>query len=290
MTALALNGAQASNTSQVREFPFSEKEFKTLVKLIYERTGIVLKDSKKNMVYSRLARRLRALGIKTFRDYLQFLNSKEGPLEVDLLINAITTNLTHFFREKHHYKHLYKACLDITKSQTDRGESRRLRIWSAGCSSGEEPYSIAIVMSELIAKTGPFDLKILASDINTKTLQTGMAGEYSNPALEEIPAKFRNRYTQKLSSSKFKMSEKLRNLITFKKLNLLEDWPMKGPFDVIFCRNVMIYFDQETKTNLTRNCAKILQPGGWLYIGHSESLPPSEKNFKLLGHTIYQRP
>ncbi len=288
MTALARIQKRAPESQQEREFPFSDKEFKTLTKLVYDRTGIVLKDSKKNMVYGRLARRLRDLKIATFKEYLDFISTNAGDSEMGMLINAITTNLTKFFRESHHFKHLYQACLDITDAQSARGESRRLRIWSAGCSSGEEPYSIAIIMNELMEKTGPFDVKILASDLDTKMLQTGMTGEYSGKAFEDLPAKFKARYTSKQSSTQLRMNNELRKLITFKQLNLLEDWPMKGPFDVIFCRNVMIYFDLKTKTKLAARYAQMLRPDSWLYIGHSENLSNVD-GLRLIGKTIYQR-
>ena len=274
--------------SHEREFPFTDKEFKTLTSMVYERTGIVLKDNKKNMVYGRLARRLRTLGMHSFKEYLAFLDSAESADETGMLINAITTNLTKFFREPHHFKHLFNACHAITQKQSDRGEKRRLRLWSAGCSSGEEPYSIAIVMNELLKKTAPIDIKILATDLDTGMLQTGMNGIYNTKSTESMPDKFRKKYTQDLSDTQIKMTADLRDLITFKQLNLLEKWPMKGPFDIIFCRNVMIYFDQPTKISLGQRYANMLRPDSWLYIGHSESLS-SETNLKLIGKTIYQR-
>ena len=155
------SATEAPDDNHEREFPFSDKEFNTLTKMVYERTGIVLKDNKKNMVYGRLARRLRKLGMYSFKEYLAYLDSADSADETGMLINAITTNLTKFFRESHHFKHLYNACHTITQAQSDRGEKRRLRLWSAGCSSGEEPYSIAIVMSELLKKTSPIDTKPL---------------------------------------------------------------------------------------------------------------------------------
>ncbi|WP_085906674.1 CheR family methyltransferase [Kiloniella majae] len=279
---------EATSDNQEREFPFSDQQFKTLTKMVYDRTGIVLKDNKKNMVYGRLARRLRKLKMYSFKEYLSYLDSPDGTSETGMLINAITTNLTKFFRESHHFKHLFTACEEIVEAQTARGENRRLRLWSAGCSSGEEPYSIAIIMSELLKRTPSIDIKILATDLDTGMLQTGMSGIYNKKSAEAMPDKFKKKYTQEISETQIKMSSELRNLITFKQLNLLEQWPMKGPFDIIFCRNVMIYFDQPTKVSLGKRYAELLRPDSWLYIGHSESLP-DETNLKLIGKTIYQR-
>ncbi|WP_085901872.1 CheR family methyltransferase [Kiloniella majae] len=278
----------ATGEDQEREFPFSDQQFKALTKMVYDRTGIVLKDNKKNMVYGRLARRLRKLKMYSFKEYLSYLDSPDGTSETGMLINAITTNLTKFFRESHHFKHLFTACEEIVEAQTARGENRRLRLWSAGCSSGEEPYSIAIIMSELLKRTPSIDIKILATDLDTGMLQTGMSGIYNKKSAEAMPDKFKKKYTQEISETQIKMSSELRNLITFKQLNLLEQWPMKGPFDIIFCRNVMIYFDQPTKVSLGKRYAELLRPDSWLYIGHSESLP-DETNLKLIGKTIYQR-
>ncbi|WP_120495815.1 protein-glutamate O-methyltransferase CheR [Kiloniella sp. EL199] len=296
MSASALASTQAGRrkvsppgAGQEREFPFSDDEFKILSNMVYERAGIVLNKNKKDMVYGRLARRLRKLKIPSFKEYLQYLNSNNGSEETGLLINAITTNLTKFFRESHHFKHLFDACSDIVQAQTNRGEERRLRIWSAGCSSGEEPYSIAIIMNELLKKAAPIDIRVLATDLDTSMLQTGMAGVYNKKSIENLPAKFRSRYTEKLSDTQIKMSQDLRKLITFKQLNLLEKWPMKGPFDAIFCRNVMIYFDTSTKVSLGKRYSEMLRSDSWLYIGHSESLPIEETQLKLIGKTIYQR-
>ncbi|WP_020593095.1 CheR family methyltransferase [Kiloniella laminariae] len=279
----------ASQAPREREFPFSEKDFKTLTAMVYQQTGIVLKDSKKDMVYGRLARRLRSLGLTSFKEYLDLLEGDRGNTEIGMLINAITTNLTKFFRESHHFKHLHQACLDITNEQHAKGLSKRLRIWSAGCSSGEEPYSIAIIMNEVMKKTGPIDIKILATDLDTKMLQIGMSGEYSYKSVEDMPRTFQSRYTSKYSQSHCVMNPELRKLITFKQLNLMEAWPMKGPFDAIFCRNVMIYFDQETKFALTKRFSGKLSPGRWLYIGHSESLADNNSGLVLIGQTVHQR-
>ncbi|MCZ4282281.1 protein-glutamate O-methyltransferase [Kiloniella laminariae] len=279
----------APESLRKREFPFTDKDFKTLTSMVYQQTGIVLKESKKDMVYARLARRLRSLGLSSFREYLDLLEGNQGNTEIGMLINAITTNLTKFFREAHHFRHLYQACLAITSDQLARGLPKRLRIWSAGCSSGEEPYSIAIIMNELMKKTGPVDVRILATDLDTRMLQTGMEGEYSHKAIEDMPRPFRSRYTREHAPGYCTMNQELRKLITFKQLNLMAPWPMKGPFDAIFCRNVMIYFDHDTKLSLTGRFSEKLGPGKWLYIGHSESLSDNRTDLVLIGQTIHQR-
>ena len=281
-----------SLSSKQMEFLFTDKEFQALTKLVYEQTGIVLKESKKNMVYSRLAKRLRALELTSFKDYLLVLgdeDSEKGKTELGFLINAITTNLTKFFRESHHFKDLFQHCLDIVEEQKQANEPLKLRIWSAGCSSGEEPYSISMILREVIKKAGPVDAKILATDLDTNMLNKGKSGIYNTQSIEDLPTVFKKRYISKRSATEVSLNQEVQQQISFKQLNLLKGWPMKGPFDVIFCRNVMIYFDKPTKLNLINNYADILRPSGRLYIGHSESLLGDQKRFRLLGQTIYQR-
>ncbi len=275
-----------------REFPFSDGDFQTLSDLIFQRTGIVLKSHKKDMVYSRLARRLRSLGISSFSDYVLYLTGTKGDAEISALINAITTNLTRFFRESHHFDHLSKTVLPEVLVQMSKGTRKRLRIWSAGCSSGEEPYSIAMVLDKQIKAKGleKADAKILATDLDTNMLRIGRKGDYKSASVSSVGDDYMD-YIQKADNAtgKIHISSELRNYISFKPLNLLADWPMKGPFDVIFCRNVMIYFDSETKNKLTRRFVELLRPGGWLFVGHSETILGADESLSLYGRTIYQR-
>lgn len=271
------------------EFKFGDSDFARLQTLVHQKTGIVLQDHKKNMVYSRLARRLRALGYKDFKSYNSLLDSSSGQDEMNNLINAITTNLTKFFRESHHFDHLRDTAMKEAMDRVRSGDQKRIRVWSAGCSSGEEPYSIAMTMYSAAPALANMDAKILATDLDTNMLETGRNGLYRSDCLETIPKNLAASFTSPGLDNKIQMSPKLRSLISFKQLNLLHNWPMKGPFDVIFCRNVMIYFDNPTKQQLIGNFAKMLRPGGWLYIGHSESLLNQSGPFKLHGRTTYRK-
>lgn len=268
-----------------REFAFGDEEFQFLAKLANARTGIVLAQHKRDMVYGRLARRLRALDLPTFADYCELLRSPEGEDEISHLINAITTNLTSFFREAHHFEHLGKEVL----APLAANPPKRLRIWSAACSSGMEPYSIAMTLRHAIRDLKGCDARILASDIDSNMLQTGMAGEYNASELENIPREMHRLTRLSERVGKMHMTEELKQLIAFRRLNLMDAWPMKGPFDAIFCRNVVIYFDRPTKEKLFDRMADLLKPGGYLYIGHSETLHGICDRFELVGRTIYRR-
>jgi chemotaxis protein methyltransferase CheR len=269
-----------------REFPFSEKDYAYLAEVVYGRSGIVLGANKVNMVYSRLVRRLRELKLRSFRDYCELLRGDDGDQEIGSMINAITTNLTKFFRENHHFEHLRSRVVpDIEATGI-----RKLRIWSAGCSSGEEPYSIAMTIAEAIPNLAKWDARILATDLDTKMVATGEAGIYPSAAVTELPRAAQGNFAPAAGRPEHQqVIDPLRRLITFKHLNLLGPWPMKGPFDAIFCRNVMIYFDGPTKQALVQRYATMLKPEGWLYIGHSESLLDAQSSFKLSGRTIYRK-
>lgn len=267
-----------------REFDFSDRDFRFLSRLANEQTGIVLAEHKRDMVYSRLARRLRALGLTRFSDYCDYLKSAEGQDELGNLVNAITTNLTHFFREPHHFNHLRDHVLKPLAAST--GE-KKLRIWSAACSSGMEPYSIAMTLRAILPRLEQWDAKILATDIDTNMLKAAMAGQYSASELPNIPAAYRDGITD--DDEYIYMPESLKALIAFKHLNLLQPWPMKGLFDAVFCRNVVIYFDKPTQAKLFTRMADRIKPGGWLYIGHSETLNKVCDRFELVGRTLYRR-
>jgi chemotaxis protein methyltransferase CheR len=270
------------------EFPFTQAEFNTIAGLVYKHSGIVLGNHKRDMVYSRLARRLRALHLDSFREYCKLLDSSEGPDEYGSLINAITTNLTKFFRESHHFEHFEKTALGDVWQATRVGKPR-VRVWSAACSTGEEPYSIAMsALASQKAAGRDWDFRILATDLDTAVLNKAKAAHYPASALDDIPAQMRE-HSFEGETGGVHIAPEVQSLITFKQLNLLGPWPMKGPFDVIFCRNVMIYFDAETKTKLVGRLHELLKSGGWLYVGHSESLLDQHHHFKLGGHTIYQK-
>ncbi len=283
--------AIATRSTEEKEFPLSLADFRYLSAVVYDLTGIVLKDHKINMVYSRLARRLRELGLTSFNEYCRLLESSQGSAETGILINSITTNLTKFFRETHHFEHLADVALAEAVEASARTGKRRLRIWSAGCSSGEEPYSIAMTLLSRFPRLGTWDAKILATDLDTSMIARAKAGRYPDRDLENVPEALRTRYFGAVASGNDALAtDAMRALVTFKQLNLLQTpWPMKGPFDAIFCRNVMIYFDEPTKTRLIERFAGMLKPDGWLYIGHSETLLDAGGLFQLMGRTIYRR-
>jgi chemotaxis protein methyltransferase CheR len=279
----------ASNPSPEsdREFAFSDADFRGLAGLAYEYAGIALAESKRNLVYTRLSRRLRALGLASFRDYRNYLASTESELEQ--FINAISTNLTRFFREGHHFDHFRAHIAVPFSTHLSRSAGRRLRVWSAGCSTGEEPYTIAIVLAHQIRDIAQHDVRILATDIDTAVLTKGMAGEYPLSGIGDIPKTYQGYFRPSDSGSDVVMDASVRSLIRFGRLNLMESWPFRGKFDAIFCRNVMIYFDNPTKAQIVDRFTQQLQPGGFLYIGHSESLMGSHPGLRLVGRTVYRR-
>ena len=278
--------------SAAREFQFSEADFRSLVALARERTGISLSDSKRNLIYSRLSRRLRALGMTSFRSYREYLASPQGEREIEGFINSISTNLTKFFRESHHFDHLRDRVV-VPFAQAASGKTgQRLRLWSAGCSTGEEPYSIAAVLRRAIPHIEQQDARLLATDIDTDVLSKAARGEYPAASMDDVPENYRGTLQSKNGrspSGAVVMSDELKSLISFRHLNLMEPWPMRGLFDAIFCRNVMIYFDGPTKMALIDRFVDQLKPDGWLYIGHSESLLGTHRNLSHAGRTIYRR-
>lgn len=273
------------NSPTGREFEMTYADFQKIRKLAYEITGINLSDQKQNMIYGRLARRLRVLGIRRFDDYCDLIAQKDSP-ELGDFVNAITTNLTAFFREGHHFDYLKEKLIpDLIKNNL---ANKRLRIWSAGCSTGEEPYSIAMVFKSF-ASLSNWDLKILATDLDTNVVAKAKAGIYSQERADTIPAEYQKFVEKNKSDDTVQIKSSVKQLITFKQLNLLNQWPMKGPFDIIFCRNVVIYFDSKTQKMLFNRYADILKSNGHLFIGHSENLHKVCDRFDGLGRTIYKR-
>jgi chemotaxis protein methyltransferase CheR len=270
-----------------REFAFSDADFQVLSKLAYEHSGIVLSDAKRNLAYGRLSRRLRALKLTSFKQYREYLS--ENVEEIENFINSISTNHTKFFRESHHFDHFRTHVV----TPMARGQiGPRLRIWSAGCSSGEEPYTIAAVLARDVPDLRWRDIRLLATDIDTDILDKAAKGEFAATAADELPVSYRQFFEgqkDNRGNPTLSVSAELRAMIAFRQLNLLGPWPLKGLFDAIFCRNVMIYFDAATKAKLVDRFSKQLRPGGWLYIGHSESLIGGHPGLKLTGRTIYQR-
>lgn len=270
-----------------REFTFTKHDFDLLRKLVNEHTGINLSDHKQEMLYSRLSRRLRALNLKTFSSYYKLLQA-EGGEEIVHFINAVTTNLTAFFREPHHFELLEQVVLPqlLVKKQS----TRRLRIWSAGCASGEEAYSIAVVIKEIVP--ADWDVKILATDLDSSVLAKATKGMYEEERINGISSARLHRWFKKGTGTKtgrVQVVPELQTLITFKHLNLMHAWPMHGPFDIIFCRNVVIYFDKPTQKVLFDRFANLIDREGYLFIGHSENLFQLSTQFRLLRQTVYIR-
>ncbi len=271
-----------------REFEYTQADFDYIRKLVYDISGINLSDVKKDMVYSRLARRLRALGLPNFASYCKYLDSHRSD-ELVNAINAITTNLTHFFREHHHFETLKNEVLPELITKKPRGS--RLRIWSAGCSTGEEPYSIAMTVRDAMPNFKSWDAKILATDLDSNVIAHCNDGIYDVKRIEPVDEKLVRKWFKPIpdNSNKVKVSSELASDITFKVLNLMEHWPIRGPFDVIFCRNVVIYFDKPTQQKLFKRFYDLLAPGGYLFLGHSEQLGPIQKQFEALGKTSFRK-
>lgn len=269
------------------EFTFTDQDFKRVRTLVYDFAGIDLSESKRNLVYNRLAKRIRFLGLDNFKQYLDYVEA-QGEEEFVTLINAITTNLTFFFRENHHFAYLADTVIPYLLQKN--AASKKIRIWSAGCSTGEEPYSIAVVLKETVP--AGWDAKVIATDLDTNVLNTGRTGVYDIERLKGVEQSRVKRWFMKgtgANEGKVRVKPELQEIIKFGQVNLMQDWPVKGPIDVIFCRNVVIYFDKPTQTRLFNRYADILANDGHLFIGHSESLNKVTDRFKLLGQTIYQK-
>jgi chemotaxis protein methyltransferase CheR len=266
-----------------REFAFTEKDFKRICQLIYEYAGISLKPSKQDMVYSRLARRLRANGISSFKEYLALLESDNG-IEWEAFVNSLTTNLTYFFREPHHFPLLSEHAIQ------HKGK-HLISLWCSAASTGEEPYSIAMTMADTFGSFTPH-VSIVATDVDTNVLAKAEEGVYPAERIEKLDARTVKRFFLKgtgAQSGYVRVRPELRAMITFRQLNLLDDkWPIRGPLDVIFCRNVMIYFDKETQLKILQKFAPLLRPDGLLFAGHSENFHNATHLFRLRGKTVYE--
>jgi chemotaxis protein methyltransferase CheR len=265
-----------------------DEDFAFISRFVFDRCGIVLGDNKRQLVFGRLVRRLRELGLSSFAQYCQLLRDQPED-ELDALTSAISTNVTSFFREDHHFEFLAG---ELIPEVMVRGASAQVRVWSAGCSSGEEPYSIAMVLAETLGARAKSVARILATDISLRALGVARQGVYPVERLQGVSEARRKRWFQRGSGANdgiARIAQPIRELVTFNQLNLLEDWPMKGPLDAIFCRNVVIYFDNPTKQTLFARYAQLLAPGGYLFLGHSESLHGLSDAFDLVGRTIFRK-
>ncbi|HVS77764.1 MAG TPA: protein-glutamate O-methyltransferase CheR [Steroidobacteraceae bacterium] len=276
------------NTLRLREFAFGEEDFQALRALVKSLTGIHLSEQKRELVYGRLTRRLRALQLRSFAEYRERLQADAQ--EVAELCNAITTNLTSFFREPHHFNYLREHVLAPLADGRRRGG--RLRIWSAGCSTGEEPYSIAMTVLEALPDPGRWDVRVLATDLDSEVLERARRGIYPAERTANLsPARLQRFFTERQEAGGVfrQIVPEVAALVTFKQLNLIHALPMKGPLDAIFCRNVVIYFDKDTQRELFARVARLQRPGDLLFLGHSESLFKVCDCYALIGKTIHRR-
>jgi chemotaxis protein methyltransferase CheR len=269
------------------------QEFELFRALVYEQTGISLRDQKRLLLNNRLMKRLNYYGLGSFMDYYEYVKSG-GRLsgEIQELINAVTTNKTEFFRESHHFDRLAELLLAPAAESAAMGSRPRLRIWSAGCSTGEEPYSIAITLAMNLERLVAWDIKILASDIDTSVLERAQAAIYPRQAVRDLPQNIVKTYFLSgtgENSSQVLVKPEIRKLVDFARVNLVEEpWPFHGKLDAIFCRNVIIYFDQETQRRLVENFSRLLKPGGLFFAGHSENLFWLGDLLEPIGQTTYR--
>jgi chemotaxis protein methyltransferase CheR len=267
----------------------SSKQFEKISRLVYQISGIDLYEGKEELVKARLLKRLRHLKIADFEQYLNYLENDRSGAEIRNMVDVLTTNKTHFFRESEHLEFLR----DVIIPGLRKGP---VRIWSAGCSSGEEPYSAAIVFRETAPQTARYDVKILATDISDRMMEKARQGIYEEETLKTLPRQLKLKYFRKVDfkteyahSQAYQVVSELQSMVSFAKLNLMNEWPMRGLFDVIFCRNVMIYFDKPTQEKLVSRFWSYLREGGYLLVGHSESLTFLSHTFRYLKPAVYQK-
>lgn len=279
--------ACSSQVLTAMEYAISTEEYQRFRRLIYDKSGISLGDQKQSLVKSRLSTRLRDLQLSTFSEYYDFVLSDQNGEEFTRLLDLISTNKTDFFREPKHFDFLRDRILP------ELADEKRIRIWSSACSTGEEPYTIAMTLFEHVQNPDQWDFKILASDLSTRVLAKAAAGTYNEDRFRGVPPEVLRRHFLRGrggSEGLFKVKPHLAAVIQFRRLNLMDSqFPIKNPLDLIFCRNVMIYFDRPTQETLVNKFHRYLKPGGYLFIGHSESLQWVNHTFKSLAPTIYQK-
>lgn len=265
--------------------------FQQFSRLVYEQCGINLHEGKKALLQARLNKRLRLTGIDTYSEYFKIITSGVNPGEFINFLDSISTNLTYFFRESQHFDFLNKVALPELIEEKRKQKETKIRIWSAGCSSGEEPYSLAMCVLAYLQDIAKWDFRILATDISTRMLETASRGVYSEEKVAKVPPALRQANFGKVGASGntyFQIAPHVKRLITFSRLNLKDRYPFKGPFDFIFCRNVMIYFDKRTQEELVNRMASFLRAGGYFCVGHSESLTGLAHKLSYVQPAIYR--
>lgn len=273
--------------------PLRDGDFRYVSDLVYERFGIRLTEQKRELVAGRLTKRVRQLGLASFGDYFDRLRAAGGGEELSELIDRITTNHSFFFRERDHFDALSRDILPPLVSAAAGRPGASIRIWSAGCAAGEEPYTIAMLLKDALSRRrdgGAVDAGVLATDVSLSALLEAKAGVYPASRLKELPAAYRSAYLEPAGAEAWSVSPAVRSLVLFKRLNLMrEPYPFKARFDVVFCRNVMIYFDPPSRARLVESIYRVVKPGGWFFIGHSESLPRESCPFAYVRPATYRK-
>jgi len=273
-----------SAPGQLGEVTLSPAQFERIITMLHDHCGIRMRAGKEGLVRARLAKRLRLLGLNDFESYLHVVVSDPSKREFTEMVDVLTTNKTSFFREQAHFDFLQETVLPAC--------THSVRLWSAGCSTGEEPYTLAMLLNETLSQPAARAARILATDISHRVLSTARAGVYGADGLSEVPRAVLQKYwrpTPDSGGARFEALPVLRDMIQYGRLNLMESWPMRGPFDAIFCRNVMIYFDKATQQALVERYWAMLRPGGYLFVGHSESLTGLTHRFRYVQPAVYVR-
>lgn len=281
-----MNGDTRSGVLELLNTDLTPRQFEKVSEMVHRMCGINLRDGKQALVRSRLMKRLRALGLSSFKQYFNYLEHDTTGRELGNMIDVITTNKTSFFRESDHFEYLRQIIIPTLKK-------KRVRFWSAGCSSGEEPYSLAILLREELFDVDTMDLKILATDISVRMLERVSKAVYDGEVLTPVAPVLVQKYFDRFRNGngyRYQVKEKVRMMVKHARLNLMEPWPMKGPFNAIFCRNVMIYFDHTTQEKLINRFYDLLEPGGHLFVGHSESLSSIKHSFGYARPAVYRKP
>jgi chemotaxis protein methyltransferase CheR len=278
-----------ATATKVKEFQLTTAQFDEVRHLVKSMAGISLGEGKRDLVRSRLNKRLRSLEMASYDDYLAMVKADKSGKELVHLLDAISTNVTNFFREPAHFDFLRELLAEREAMASAGRAPRRLRIWSAGCSSGEEPYTIGMTVCESLSTLSGWDIRILATDISTNVLEKASRAVYPKEAAAKMPKGIAPKYFDKTADGQIQVRKPVRDLVTFGRLNMMGSWPMKGPFDAIFCRNVMIYFEKATQIELVKRYHGMLAPGGILFIGHSENLTGFTHGFKSVRPTVYRK-
>ena len=293
MKNLITDSRRAGNARPAYDMEVTDQEFELFQRLIYNNCGINLTPAKKNLLQTRLMKRLKLRNCETFSQYYRYLKNDPTGEEMIAMLNAISTNLTKFFREEEHFTYLNTTLLPELILKKRKGIERKLRVWCAGCSSGEEAYSLGITVLSHIETPLVWNIKILATDISTNILETAAEGVYEEEKMSDVPKDMLNSFFHKVGGQHngyYKTKPLLRDIVTFRRLNLIEDnYPFKGKFDFIFCRNVMIYFDKKTQAGIVNRFYNYLEDDGYLFIGHSESLNGVKSPFKYIKPAVYKK-